>query len=80
MRLQTKIDKITNPVEEKSTGNSIETTILPLPVHELKAITKKRQWKFNWRTEAANPQRIVYKLIVSSDPGTIQGLISISIE
>lgn len=80
MRLQTKIDKITNSVEERATGNSIETRILPLPVHELKTITKKRQWKFNWRTEAANPQRIVYKLIVSSDAGTIQGLISVSIE
>jgi hypothetical protein len=45
-----------------------------------KPLQRKRQWKFNWRTEAANPQRIVYKLIVSSDPGTIQGLISISIE
>lgn len=80
MRLQTKIDKITNSVEERATGNSIETRILPLPAHELKTITKKRQWKFNWRTEVANHQRIVYKLIVSSDAGTIQGLISISIE
>lgn len=80
MRLQTKIDKITNSVEERTTGNSIETRILPLPVHELKIISKKRQWKFNWRTEVANHQRIVYKLVVSSDPGTTQGLISISIE
>ncbi len=80
MKFQTRIDKITNSVEESKTGNSLETRILPLPVHELKAVTKKSGWKFNWRIEASNRDKIVYKLITSSDPSSIQGLLSISIE
>lgn len=80
MRIQTRIDKITNSVEERETGISLETRILPIAMHELRTITKKNGWKFNWRVEALRKEKIVYKLITSADPGRIEGLISISIE
>jgi DNA gyrase/topoisomerase IV subunit A len=80
MSFRTKIDKITNSVEELKTGLSKETRVLPLPKHELKKITKKNGWKFNWRTEISEKNKLVYKLITENEQQIIQGLISISIE
>lgn len=80
MKFQTRIDKITNSIEERKTGHSLETRILPLPVHDLTLITKKEGWKFNWRLEASDREKVVFKLITAANPLAIQGLISISIE
>lgn len=80
MRLQIKIDKITNSVEDRKTGISHPTSVLPLPRSEVKLISKKKGWRFNWRTEITDKNRLVYKLITTDNPTGIEGLISFCIE
>ena len=51
---------------------------MPLTKADLKRITKKSGWKFNWKAEAALKDREVFKLTIEGNPNIIQGLISIS--
>ena len=44
---------------------------------DLKTTTKKNGWRFNWRAEARQPLRTVYKVVTVADPSTVQGLVSL---
>jgi len=45
---------------------------------DLKTITKKKGWQFDWRHELKQPAREVYKLtIVGSNAAIVQGLVSL---
>ena len=70
------IDKITNSIEDAVTNNSHDTEIVVVSQPDLKSITKKDGWRFNWKTEHKNETRTIYKLTISGDV-TIQGLISL---
>jgi len=70
------IDKITESIEEVTTGRSFETEIMLVSVDEVRKIHKKDGWLFNWKKEFAEPGRQLYKLVVPGDK-TIQGLISL---
>ena len=72
------IDKLTNSIENVITGDSFQTNISLVDNNDLKSITKKNGWLFNWKSEYKQPDRDVYKLTISGNPEIVQGLISIT--
>ena len=75
MQFDFEIDKLTHSLEDTKTGEILLTGILPLDKTELKDITKKSGWKFNWKTEFIAPEKQVFKLVLSEEPKIVQGLI-----
>ena len=73
------IDKLTNSLENVTTGDSFQTAIILTSQNDLKTVTKKDGWLFNWKDEFKKPDREVYKLTIVNNQKVIQGLISISI-
>lgn len=73
------IDKLTNSIENIITGDSFPTSVLPLTKGDLKKITRKNGWTFNWNLEFTRPDRNVYKLTITNNTEVIQGLISLSV-
>ena len=74
------IDKLTNSVENVITGDSFQTEVSLVSVSDLKNVTKKNSWLFNWKFEHKQPQREVYKLTILGNPNIIQGLICIEVK
>lgn len=72
------IDKLTNSVENVITGDSFHTDVSLIDNIDLKTITKKNGWLFNWGKEYKQPDRDVYKLTIAGNPDVIQGLVSIT--
>lgn len=72
------IDKLTNSIENVITGDSFQTDVSLIDKNDLKSITKKNGWLFNWKSEYKQPDRDVYKLTIEGNPDVIQGLISIT--
>jgi hypothetical protein len=72
------IDKLTNSIANTISGDSFPTDSHLIVKSELKNITKKNGWLFNWMDEFKETNRQVYKLTIRNNPGVIQGLISIS--
>jgi hypothetical protein len=72
------IDKLTNSIENIITGDSFQTEVSLVDKNDLKSITKKNGWLFNWKSEYKQPDRDVYKLTIEGNPDVIQGLISIT--
>jgi hypothetical protein len=75
MQLDLEVDKLTNSLEDATTGEVLLTQVLPLEKADLKLITTKMGWNFNWKTEFYVPEKQIYKLIIETEPETIQGLI-----
>lgn len=73
------VDKLTNSIEEVATGISLETVVLPAVAAELKTTLKKNGWLFDWRAEARQPHRMVYKLGLAGNPAVVQGLVSLEV-
>jgi len=69
------IDKLTHSLEDAASGDILLTEVLPLEKADLKDISKKSGWKFNWNTEFITPEKQVFKLILQKEPKIIQGLI-----
>jgi len=74
------IDKLTNSIENVNSGDSFPTEIALLSFEELKNITKKNGWNFNWKNEFKKPKNEIYKLTISNNPNIIQGLVSFEIK
>lgn len=74
------IDKLTNSIENINSGDSFPTEVALLNAVELKKITKKKSWNFNWKNEFKNPKNEIYKLTISNNPTIIQGLVSFEIK
>jgi hypothetical protein len=74
------IDQLTNSIENVITGDSFKTEISILLKSELKLVTKKNGWLFDWRKELKEPSRDIYKLTIVGNPSIIQGLISIEVK
>ena len=70
------VDKITNSIEEGSTGISHKTEIALLRVDDIGFIHRKNGWFFNWEEEYKKTKRHVFKLTLDKDK-LIQGLISL---
>jgi len=76
--LDFQVDKLTNSIENVITKDSFKTDILPLTPKDLKNITKKNGWRFNWTEEFKDPDRTVYKLVIVNNVDIIQGLVSLT--
>lgn len=73
------IDRLTNSIQNTISGDSFQTEISLFTNSDVKLITKKSGWQFNWKTELANNSKEVYKLTIVNNPDIIQGLISLTI-
>lgn len=74
------IDKLTNSIENVQTGDNFPTEISLLNSAEIKNITKKNGWNFNWKAEFKKPERDIYKLTIVGNPKIIQGLVSLEVK
>lgn len=74
------IDKLTNSIENVITGDSFQTVVSLVSKNDLKKVTKKNKWLFNWKFEHGQPEREVYKLTISGNPTVIQGLMCLEIK
>jgi hypothetical protein len=74
------IDKLTNSIQNTISGDSFATDISRLTKVDLKQVTKKNGWNFNWKEEFETNTREVYKLTVDNNPTIIQGLLSFSVK
>jgi hypothetical protein len=78
--LDFEVDKLTNSILNRISGDSFQTEVSLLAKAELKHITKKAGWNFNWREEYKDMAKEVYKLTIENNPDIIQGLVSITIK
>ncbi len=78
--LDFEVDKLTNSIQNTISGDSFPTEVSRLTKADLKQITKKNGWAFNWKTELDDNTREVYKLTISNNPNIIQGILSLTIE
>ena len=70
------IDKLTNSIENTSTGEVFSTEITRLILKDIRQI-KKVDWQFDWVNEIKDSSKEVYKLTTQTNPTIIQGLLSI---
>jgi hypothetical protein len=75
--LEFTIDKLTNSIENVKTGDSFKTDISVLTNSDLKTLSKKNGWQFNWKDEFKEPLRDIFKLTIVNNSTIIQGLISL---
>jgi hypothetical protein len=78
--LDFRIDKLTNSIENVQSGDRFPTDVSLLTTSELKNITKKNGWRFNWSDEIKVPERDIFKLTISNNPNIIQGIISLEVK
>jgi hypothetical protein len=74
------IDKLTNSIQNTISGDSFATVVLRLTKIDLKQVTKKSGWNFDWKTELSDNRKEVFKLTIPDNPGIIQGLLSLTSE
>ena len=74
------VDKLTNSVQNTISGDSFATEVLRLTKTDLKQVTKKIGWSFDWKVELADNTKEVFKLTIHNNPGIIQGLLSFTLE
>jgi hypothetical protein len=54
--LDFEVDKLTNSIENVVTGDSFATEISIVTLFDLKSITKKNRWQFDWKFEYKQPE------------------------
>ena len=79
IELDFEIDFLTNSIRNTVSGDGFRTEVLRLTKADLKQITKKNGWNFNWKTELDDNSKEVYKLTIVDNPNIVQGLISFTI-
>lgn len=80
MGLDFVVDRLTNSIQNTISGDSFATEVLRLTIADLKPVTKKNGWSFNWKTELADNTKEVFKLTIHNNPHIIQGLMSLTSE
>ncbi|MEQ1796379.1 MAG: hypothetical protein ABL872_00435 [Lacibacter sp.] len=78
--LDFEIDKLTNSIQNVVTGDSFSTDIILVTNADIKSLTKKNDWQFDWKSEFKEPTRDVYKLTIVNNQSVIQGLISLEVK
>ncbi|CAN5138008.1 hypothetical protein BH11BAC5_BH11BAC5_09890 [soil metagenome] len=78
--LDFEVDNLTNSIQNTISGDSFPTEVSRLTKTDLKQVTKKNGWAFNWKTELDDNTKEVYKLTISNNPNIIQGILSVTIE
>lgn len=74
------IDKLTNSIENATSGDSFQTEISILNAKDIRTISRKNGWVFDWKIEFKHPIREVYKLTIIGNPNIIQGLVCIEVK
>lgn len=74
------IDGLTNSIKNVLSGDSFQTEISLITKTDLKTISKKNKWQFDWRVELKYPERDVYKLTIINNQAVVQGLISLEVK
>jgi hypothetical protein len=74
--LDFEIDKLTNSIENVSTGEVFDTVVVLLESRDL-GLIRKSEWQFDWGKELKDKTKDVYKLTTVNNPTIIQGLLSI---
>ena len=74
------IDKLTNSIENVVSGDSFQTEISILNLEDIKTISRKNGWVFDWKLEFRNPIKEVYKLTIIGNPNIIQGLVCVEVK
>jgi hypothetical protein len=74
------IDKLTDSIQNTISGDSFQTEVSRLTRTDLKHVSSKNGWNFNWKKEFDNNSREVFKLTIINNPTIIQGLLSFSIK
>ena len=75
-----KIDELTNSIRNIITGDVFQTEISILTKGDIKKITKRNGWQFNWKLELGYPERDVFKLTIVNNQSIIQGLVSLEVK
>lgn len=70
------IDKLTRSIKNSITGDSFKTELFQLTATDIRKL-KKTEWLFDWKAEAKQADRKVYKLVIMDNADVIQGLISL---
>jgi len=78
--LDFEVDNLTNSIENVVSGDSFATDITIISISDLKTVTKKNGWQFDWKLELKQPEKDVYKLTIVNNQSVIQGLISLEIK
>jgi len=78
--LDFEIDELTNSIRNVISNDSFQTTISRITKTNLKSVTKKNGWLFNWRQELGFPERDVFKLTIVNNENIVQGLISLEVK
>jgi hypothetical protein len=60
--------------------DSFQTEVSSFTNKDLKQVTKKNGWNFNWKQELSNNSREVYKLTIANNSNIKKGLISLTIK
>ena len=74
------VDKLTDSIENVVSGDRFATGITLITVADLKTVTRKNSWQFDWKHEFRQPNRDVYKLTIVNNEAVIQGLICLEIK
>jgi hypothetical protein len=77
--LDFEVDKLTNSIENVVTGDSFATEISIATLFDLKSVSEKNKWQFDWKFEYRQPEREIYKLSIVNNQRIIQGLISLEV-
>lgn len=72
--ISVEIDKLTNSIENRITGDNFDTQVIEIEKSDLKSLNKG--WNFDWKAEYKS-DATVYKLIIEDNYDVIQGLISL---
>ncbi len=80
IELDFEIDTLTKSIRNAISGDSFATETSRLTKADLKQITQKNGWAFNWKSELDNNAKEVYKLTIANNPSIVQGLLSLTIE
>ncbi len=74
------IDRLTDSIMNTISGDSFLTEISILTKADLKNITPKNGWNFDWKSEFNDLKKETYKLTIVHNPDIVQGLLTITIE
>ncbi len=74
------IDELCNSIRNVISNDIFQTIVIRLVKSDLKYVTKKNGWLFNWRKELEYPERDVFKLTIYNNPNVAQGLISLEVK
>lgn len=78
--LDFEIDKLTDSILNRISGDSFRTEISLATKTDLRDITKSNGWLFDWKYEFDQPDREVYKLTIINNLEIVQGLISLTVK